>query len=641
MPETFITLRLAQLTIEEGARRPPSGSVQTDEIRRGPGRGSLFVLVDCDDPSAATRAARRMRLAYTEGEFVSATEGLISAVQSLMSGRSNNIEEDGIRGVIAALFRDGRLYFATAGEASLSRTWRNRLSRLDARPTPESFGEWPVGVGHCEINDGDVVLLSGCQCDTAIFQAVPGFLAEYGLQGGLLECHRQYRDAFPLWITIATLSAEEREIPDRPERSRPARRPRPTSRQFDEAVTDDPGSAATAEAQDAPVEGENRFPNRQIFLAASGIIAAVVMLIVVLLFFREGSTSCDTYTLLQTAERREADAGTTADVATKRRSLLVAEQAAAQAVACSPDDKGAISTHARIREQLDALGNVVTSSWGSTRIVNSEGVYQVALIDDTLYVLDSSDGTLTQYSIAGQSLVPASKDGVLLRRGDRSGSMVAGDLVAMAWAPPGGGRENAGLVCLSHNGLLFEQEPRRPISVTTLRPGPAWDKIRSVGSYAGALYLLDPQTREIFWYQATPDGYVGQPFRYLDPSTTLDLSAARQILVGEDVLVLMNDGRVKRLQTGREATLELKTPEGPVGKIVRLHSRNQWLFVADAEGHRIVQFDRGGNFVQQWRYESDNDLFANLRDFAVDRSKKRVLLVNNRGVFLLEWPGEN
>jgi hypothetical protein len=58
------------------------------------------------------------------------------------------------------------------------------------------------------------------------------------------------------------------------------------------------------------------------------------------------------------------------------------------------------------------------------------------------------------------------------------------------------------------------------------------------------------------------------------------------------------------------------------------------------EGHRIVQFDRSGGFVQQWRYESDNDLFIELRDFAVDRAKKRVLLVNNRGVFLLEWPGE-
>jgi hypothetical protein len=641
MPDTILSLRPFQLIIEGQARRSPSGSVQTDEVRRGVGRGSLFILVDCDDPRQASHLARQVRTAYAGGGFTSATDGLIAALVAGLE-QVTNIEEAGPRGAIVAVFRDDQLYAAAIGEASIFKVWRKRNTPMNMRPTSESAGGMLVNIGHCDIAGGDLVIMLGRRCARDISAALSFFIAEHGVQEGLLECHKEHRRAFPANLTVLALAAETHDTPDRPPRPRPARRlPRHLPEKVEPATEpEEPEQPNREDEEEQAANLTSRARTRRIPQMALVSMAIVLLVGLVLIMFRAGSSSCDVYEFLQVAERREVDAQSTNDTTTKRRLLLSASQSANRAIACAPDDRGALSVRNRIQEQLDELDNVVTSSWGSTRIVNSEGVSQVVLSEDTLYVLDQSDGSLSQYHIAGHSLVPVSGDGVLLRRGDRSKSITAGELVGIDWALPGGGRDAASLVCLDRNGLLFEYEPGQPLTVTTLKAGPDWTKVRSIGSYAGALYILLPQIGGVVWYQAAPDGYTGPPMQYLEPAPVFDPSGARQMVVDEDIWLLMNEGRIKRLHGGREVPLELKTPEGALVKVARLHLRHGWLFAADVEGHRIVQFDRSGGFVQQWRYESDNDLFIELRDFAVDRAKKRVLLVNNRGVFLLEWPGE-
>jgi hypothetical protein len=262
----------------------------------------------------------------------------------------------------------------------------------------------------------------------------------------------------------------------------------------------------------------------------------------------------------------------------------------------------------------------------------------VALQGDDLYVLDVIDGTLARYRITGNILAPQDNDTIILRRGDRSRHLAVGELVAMVWMPAGGVRERAALLSLDRNGLLLEHEPNGGLSVLRLRTGPAWDAARALGGYAGVLYLLDTQSKEVLWLPATANGYDGPIYRYLDPTLSLDLASAQHFVVDEDLFLLLGTGRVMKLRLGKPAPFDPRTPEGPLRTGRRLHLDGRSLYVADPERHRIVQFDREGNYLQQLRYESAENVFEGLRDFVVDRAHQRLIIVNEKGVYLLEWP---
>ncbi|MCL5025658.1 MAG: hypothetical protein M1531_04065, partial [Chloroflexi bacterium] len=302
--------------------------------------------------------------------------------------------------------------------------------------------------------------------------------------------------------------------------------------------------------------------------------------------------------------------------------------------------RGARSTQSRIRKQLDAVDGVITPSW-ATRLLTSSGARQAILRGDALFVLDTTAGTLARYRLSGNALAPTGGDPVLLRRGDRAGYITAGDLLGMVWMPAGGARDAPALLVLDRNGLLFEYDEGRELSALLLRGGPTWNKVHALAGYAGMLYLLDTQSREVLWYPATADGYNGPIYRYLDPMVSLDVSTAQDMKVDEDLFLLMGNGQVTKLRLGKPLPFELRPPDGPLQEPRRLFLGKDSLFVADVARYRIVEFDRDGNYVQQMRYESNENVFADLRDFVVDKANHRLIIVNGKGVYLLEWPAGN
>jgi hypothetical protein len=57
--------------------------------------------------------------------------------------------------------------------------------------------------------------------------------------------------------------------------------------------------------------------------------------------------------------------------------------------------------------------------------------------------------------------------------------------------------------------------------------------------------------------------------------------------------------------------------------------------VADAGNQRIIEFDKTGRFVRQFKpYAEKGDVFQNLKDFTVNETKGKLYFVNEDAAYM-------
>ena len=111
------------------------------------------------------------------------------------------------------------------------------------------------------------------------------------------------------------------------------------------------------------------------------------------------------------------------------------------------------------------------------------------------------------------------------------------------------------------------------------------------------------------------------------------------------IFVLFSDGRINKYLGGQPADFALTGLDVPLNNPVAIYTAPdeevQYLYVADAGNHRIVQLEKDGTFVRQFQPRAGEAVsFASLQDIYVDEIGGRLFVLDSNNLYLGKMPAE-
>ena len=167
----------------------------------------------------------------------------------------------------------------------------------------------------------------------------------------------------------------------------------------------------------------------------------------------------------------------------------------------------------------------------------------------------------------------------------------------------------------------------------------------AVSSYFGNFYILDPQANQLLRYLPTTDGYSASPENYFPVDQPVDLTNAVDFAIDGAVYVLFKDGRLNKYQGGLAVEFDVsgldKPFNNPVAVFTAPDEEVQYVYVADAGNQRVVQLEKDGRFVRQFKpRENEAVSFANLQDIFVDEIGGRLYILDSNNLYVANIPSQ-
>ena len=303
----------------------------------------------------------------------------------------------------------------------------------------------------------------------------------------------------------------------------------------------------------------------------------------------------------------------------------------------------------QMAEQADKLGNVQRLYYlPQLRQYTDPGteLSNIVVQGVEVYVLDGGNDRLYHHRLddVGEALLPDDETLLLVSRGQAVEEINVAELLGMTWMPAGGSRQTSDLIVLNSTGLL-EYHPNWGIATSTLAAAEALRLPVAVSSFFGNFYLLDPQANVLLRYLPTADGYGAPPESYFPPDVAVDLSGAVDLAIDGAVYVLFRDGRLEKFLSGQPTDFKLsgldKPFNNPTAIFTAPNDEVQYLYVADAGNQRIVQLNKDGSFVRQFKPRPGEAVsFANLQDIHVDEIGGRLYILDSNNLYLGNIPAE-
>jgi hypothetical protein len=202
-------------------------------------------------------------------------------------------------------------------------------------------------------------------------------------------------------------------------------------------------------------------------------------------------------------------------------------------------------------------------------------------------------------------------------------------MIDMAWAGPGGQRISDALVVLEEGGSLIVYDPSWGMNRIYLGALPDQAVPVAQVAFRGRLYLLDPQTDQIWRYLPEDGGYPNRPEPYFAMQAPYPLDAARDMAIDGSVYILFAGGTLEKYFDGAGGRLDIKGVPSPEPAFVALAASGNWtdgpLLLADSAGERIVALTSDGTFHAQLR--GPEGLFRSLQTLALDEGPSRLFIV--------------
>lgn len=310
----------------------------------------------------------------------------------------------------------------------------------------------------------------------------------------------------------------------------------------------------------------------------------------------------------------------------------------AQALRDSPKAKEVLY---RIQDQLMELDGVAVLRWlPSVAQVTGAQFKQVATSDQDVFLLDGR-GRVYQFIIndaSGESK-PVLGDGTVLKIGDVVGDSTVAKIQMLVSTTRG--QDKAAMVVVTDNALLSYDLEAALWSASPVTDYGQWGDLRASASFNGNVYLLDAKNGQIYRYTLNAAGYTPKATNYFPADDLPQLNKAVDMAIDGDIWVLNDNGTVQRFRSGISIPFELGALPTPLKNPVAIFTRPEVdsLYIADAGNHRIVEFDKNGKFVRQFKPDAQNDaVFKNLRDFFVNETKRKLYFANLNAAYMANVP---
>jgi DNA-binding beta-propeller fold protein YncE len=167
----------------------------------------------------------------------------------------------------------------------------------------------------------------------------------------------------------------------------------------------------------------------------------------------------------------------------------------------------------------------------------------------------------------------------------------------------------------------------------------AWALPVAVGSYFGNFYVLDPQAGQILRYLPGPDGYTIPPEYYFPDQATVDLTGAVDMAIDGAVYVLYADGTIRKFEAGISVEFQITELDKPLSRPTAIYAAPddvaQYIYVADPGNLRVVQLNKDGRFVRQFKPQDEAEVnFKTLRSVFADELTGKLYLLNDQTLYI-------
>jgi hypothetical protein len=292
----------------------------------------------------------------------------------------------------------------------------------------------------------------------------------------------------------------------------------------------------------------------------------------------------------------------------------------------------------RIQDQQNEIDGVAIFRFLPTLAQAGGGATfaQIAASDQDVFLLDRQN-RVYQYVVNDVSgdAKPAGTNAVILKPGDKVGDQTIGAVRLIASAPRG--QDKPLLVAVTDKSLLAYDLESRQWSAYDIQDADKWGDLRAIDGFNGNIYLLDAQNNQIYKYTATAAGYSPKATPYFPTNAQPLLSKAVDMAIDGDVWILNDNGTVQRYRAGTAIPFELEMLPTPLKNPVAIYTRPEAdsIYIADAGNQRIVEFDKNGKFVRQFRAAAEkNEALTNLQDLTVNELKRKIYFVNANAAYL-------
>jgi hypothetical protein len=165
----------------------------------------------------------------------------------------------------------------------------------------------------------------------------------------------------------------------------------------------------------------------------------------------------------------------------------------------------------------------------------------------------------------------------------------------------------------------------------------AWRKPVAAGAYGGNLYLLDAQAGRILKYVPAAGGYTNPPVDYL-AAPAPDLSGAIDMGIDGRIYVLMADGKVLKFMLGKQQPFDITGLDQPLANPVAMFVTGEdeaqgSIYIADAGLARVVQLNKKGEFLGQYKAGEGAGDLAQLSGLFVDEAQQRIYLASGARLY--------
>lgn len=679
------------LYIVDGHRQPRALNVRAVEpVASSPqaiAKGSLYVLLELGGEKPAPHALTRLVLNTVQGVYYDAaggitgglTEAILAAHQALVQHNAVHPDEAQLGGVSCAVLRGEELYVGVGGPAMVLVGSPGRVDQFPAEigadVAPLGGDEVPaIELFRSSIDSGTLVIQLASEWVARLPAAK---LATAAVAPDLAAALEYLEGLAPARAVFSVLGVSVRRAPadvatgEHPAASETAYGVPPGEVIVEDEAIDLPLADEGQVADVAPVVAalpDSSPDERQARQAADSkpakptrrwlwvlvllVPLAIVVAIALGLWIQQRRIDQQVDSLMQGAQAALAAANEPGVLAeTARQQLAEAENRVEQALALSPDIPQAVSLQADIQARLDEV-NKVTPLYKLVTLQPLGGTgsdpSRLTVEGSRVYLLDQGLDRVMRYGLDEVSgLVPETSGGLVAERGQTlPDGQVVGEIVGMTWAEAGGDRRTSNLLILDSNRNLLEVDPATGVRPLAVANREQWVSPRAIAGYNGNFYLLDSGTGKILRYRPTADGYGNAPESYLEGDATLDFSNAIDMAIDGNIWVLYRDGTVQTFLEGRQQPFVLEPPpDGPIAEPQAIIAGSeagtaQSLFIVDSAGSRILEYDKTGKYLRQYRPAdmTDREKLRKMRALQVDEINKAFFILASDGLYRTDIP---
>jgi hypothetical protein len=260
---------------------------------------------------------------------------------------------------------------------------------------------------------------------------------------------------------------------------------------------------------------------------------------------------------------------------------------------------------------------------------------------DGLYVLDEGGQRLSRYALDEHGVLVADQEPWTWHVSTAEDGGHTTEIVDIEWIEAANGRLTPALLMLTAEGAVLELGSDGSVRPVAIAEAGRWESPKALRTYSGNLYVLDVGGGNIIKYVPSGDDYQHPPVEYVQASVDVQWPDVIDMAIDGFIYLLLSDGSIIKLAGGTAQPFlqdGLYPPlENPAG-IFALPDASS-VFVAEPSQGRIVEFNRDGQFIRQFRGARDGeDPFDDLRAFTVDVTHDRLLVAAGSGLFHSSLP---